>query len=58
MAHGQGRTGLKGRIWEKAREHASNAIIGGSILVLTGFTPEHWVAELLQSLHLSNARSF
>ena len=35
------------RLWEKTREHASNAAIGGGILVLTGFTPEHWAAELI-----------
>jgi TolB-like protein len=46
------------RVWEKTREHATNAIIGGGILVLTGFTPEHWVADVLQRLHLSNVRSF
>jgi adenylate cyclase len=39
---------LLGRFWEKIREHASNAAIGGGILVLTGFTPEHWAAELMQ----------
>jgi hypothetical protein len=38
---------LLGRLWEKIREHASNAAIGGGILVLTGFTPEHWAAELM-----------
>ncbi len=38
---------LLGRLWEKTREHASNAAIGGGILVLTGFTPEHWAAELM-----------
>jgi adenylate cyclase len=39
---------ILGRLWEKTREHASNAAIGGGILVLTGFTPEHWAAELMQ----------
>src|SRR5664279_4214351 len=38
---------ILGRLWEKTREHASNAAIGGGILVLTGFTPEHWAAELM-----------
>lgn len=41
---------LLGRLWEKTREHASNAAIGGGILVLTGFTPEHWVAELMHAV--------
>jgi len=40
------------RVWDAAREHATNAVIGGSILVLTGFTPEHWVAEAVHKLHL------
>src|SRR3954451_10949629 len=48
--------GGKGRglahVFGKAREHATNAVIGGSILVLTGFTPEHWVAEAFHKLHL------
>ena len=57
MSHGQGRTGLIGWIWEKAREYASNAIVGGAILVLTGFTPEHWIAEILHNLHISDIRS-
>lgn len=53
-----GKSGLMGRVWEKIREHASNAIVGGCILVLTGFTPEHWVAEILNSLHLSDVGLF
>ena len=28
-------------VWDKAREHATNAVIGVSILVLTGFAPAH-----------------
>lgn len=50
--------GLAGRLWEKTREHASNAVVGGAILVLTGFTPEHWVAEVLHRLRLSGVASF
>lgn len=46
-----------GRVLEKAREHASNAAVGGAILVITGFTPEHWVAKILHALHLSDVRS-
>src|SRR5450759_1459172 len=46
MTHSQGaKLGFMGRVWENAREHASNAVVGGAILVVTGFTPEHWVAE-------------
>lgn len=52
------KAGLFGRFWAKIREHASNAVVGGGILVLTGFTPEHWVAEILQKFHLADVRSF
>jgi adenylate cyclase len=34
------------------REHLSNAVIGGFILMLTGFTPEHWIAEFLHAIRL------
>ena len=47
MHEQNGNLSLLGRLWEKTREHASNAAIGGGILVLTGFTPEHWAAELM-----------
>src|SRR5665213_2393866 len=58
MTHSQGaKPGFMGRVWENAREHASNAVVGGAILVVTGFTPEHWVAEILHALHLSEVRS-
>lgn len=53
-----GKAGMIGRLWEKTREHASNAVVGGGILVLTGFTPEHWVAEILHRLRLPDVRSF
>jgi TolB-like protein len=59
MTHAQSRkVGPIGWLWEKAREHASNAVIGGGILVVTGFTPEHWAAEIIHALHLSDARSY
>src|SRR5665647_2346064 len=34
------------------REHLSNAVMGGLFLMLTGFTPEHWVVRLLEAIHL------
>lgn len=52
------RTGALAWVWEKCREHATNAAIGGGVLVLTGFTPEHWVAEVFHRLHLSRMASF
>jgi TolB-like protein len=36
-----------------AREHLSNAVIGGTFIILTGFTPDHLVAKVLEAVHLS-----
>lgn len=44
-------------LWAKAREHASNAFVGGLVLVLTGLTPEHWMAHALQAIHLPEGLS-
>jgi TolB-like protein len=41
------------RLYALAREHLSNAVIGGVFLMLTGFTPEHWIVEFLHAIHLS-----
>ena len=38
--------------WAVARVHASTAFAGGLVLVLTGFTPEHWVAYAFHAFHL------
>jgi predicted phage tail protein len=43
------------RLWHAAREHVSNAVIGGLLIALTGFAPEHWVAEVLPALHIDSA---
>jgi adenylate cyclase len=32
------------------REYLTNAVIAGTIVALTGFAPEHWVADLLSHL--------
>jgi adenylate cyclase len=34
------------------REHLSNAVVGGLILMLTGFTPEHWFVAAIEAVHL------
>jgi len=47
-------TGVK-RLFVVAREHLSNALIGGFFIMLTGFTPEHWVGHVLEAVHLSPA---
>jgi adenylate cyclase len=39
-------------LWETARVHASTAFVGGLVLVLTGFTPEHWVAYVFHASYL------
>ncbi len=41
------------KLFALAREHLSNAVIGGFFLMLTGFTPEHWVEKFLHAIHLS-----
>ena len=49
---GESATGVK-RLVVVAREHLSNALIGGLFIMLTGFTPEHWVSHALEAVHLS-----
>ena len=34
------------------REHISQAAIGGAIVALTGFAPEHWFAEVIKAIHV------
>jgi TolB-like protein len=34
------------------REHISQAVVGGAIVALTGFAPEHWFAEVLKAIHI------
>ena len=34
------------------REHFSQAAVGGAIVALTGFAPEHWFAEVLKAIHI------
>ena len=45
-------TGRLQRLIVTVREHLSNAVIGGLILITTGFTPEHWIAHVLHAVHL------
>ena len=45
-------SGRAAHVWETARVHASTAFVGGLVLVLTGFTPEHWVANAFHALQL------
>lgn len=47
------RGGAKKRLFTTVREHFSNALIGGLFLMLTGFTPEHWIVEFLHAIHIS-----
>jgi len=42
-----------GRIWHLAREHLTHASIGGLIVAVTGLAPDHWFAEAIHALHLS-----
>ena len=34
------------------REHVTTAMIGGLVLMLTGFSPEHWFVEAMHAIHL------
>jgi hypothetical protein len=43
------------QLWHVLREHLSQAVIGGGVLVLTGFTPEHWAAETIHALRIPPA---
>ncbi len=51
-------TSRTAHLWAKVREHTSNAFIGGLVLMLTGLTPEHWMAHALQAIHLPEGLSF
>ncbi|MEP7173025.1 MAG: hypothetical protein ABI705_05995 [Aestuariivirga sp.] len=37
------------------REHVSNAVVGGVFLVLTGFSPDHWIVEVLHAIRLPDS---
>ena len=52
MGH-DARGGAGKKLFTTVREHLSNALIGGLFLMLTGFTPEHWIVELLHAVHIS-----
>ena len=52
MSH-DARSGAGKKLFTTVREHLSNALIGGLFLMLTGFTPEHWIVEFLHAIHIS-----
>lgn len=37
------------------REHVTSAMIGGLVLMLTGFSPEDWFVEAMHAIHLPKA---
>ena len=39
------------------REHVTSAMIGGLVLMLTGFSPEDWFVEAMHAIHLPKAWS-
>jgi TolB-like protein/Tfp pilus assembly protein PilF len=43
---------LLSRLWSSVREHISQAAIGGAIVALTGFAPEHWFAATLKAIYI------
>ena len=44
--------GPVGHLLEKAREYLTHWTVGGIIVALTGFAPDHWVAHLVENPHL------
>src|SRR5436190_13590311 len=45
------RTALR-RLYSRIEEYLSHAVVGGTVVVLTGFAPEHWVAHVLHDIHV------
>jgi pimeloyl-ACP methyl ester carboxylesterase len=41
-----------GRLWHIARDYATHALVGGSILLLTGFVPEEFLAHVVREAHI------
>ncbi len=39
-------------LWHGLREHATHWVIGGSLLAVTGFAPEEWLAHTVHGLHI------
>jgi hypothetical protein len=40
-------------LWHGLRDHATHWVIGGSLLAVTGFAPEEWLAHTVHELHIS-----
>jgi hypothetical protein len=48
--HSRGKVPLE--IWAQLREHLTTWAIGGTLIIVTGFTPEEWLARLFESIDL------
>jgi TolB-like protein/Tfp pilus assembly protein PilF len=40
------------KLFAGVREHLSNAVVGGLIVMLTGFSPEDWFVHFMQAIHV------
>ena len=43
------------KLWHSLREHATHWLIGGFLIALTGTAPEHWLAHVIERLHISES---
>jgi adenylate cyclase len=43
------------KLWYGLREHATHWVIGGTLLALTGFAPEEWLAHTVHGLHIPDS---
>ena len=44
--------GKYSHLWRVVWEHATHWVVGGAILVATGFAPEEWLAHTVHGLHI------
>jgi adenylate cyclase len=40
------------KLWHGLREHATHWVVGGTLLAVTGFAPEEWLAHTVHGLHI------
>ncbi|MEQ1888933.1 MAG: tetratricopeptide repeat protein [Alphaproteobacteria bacterium] len=45
-----------GRVWHTAKEYMTHWVVAGVIVTITGFTPDHWVANLFHAVNLDSLR--
>ncbi len=45
-----------GRVWHTAKEYLTHWVVAGVIVTMTGFTPDHWIANLFHAVNLDSLR--